>query len=117
MKISITAKHYEMPPELERYIEKKLNRLVRYTPKSLRHNLHSEVILTELKGKSTNPFQCEVLVHLPHGKLVASESTINMFAAVDIVEAKIRNQLSKYKGKNHPEHRGIRLLRRLSGRV
>jgi ribosome-associated translation inhibitor RaiA len=36
-------------------------------------------------------------LHLPKDTLKVQETTMNMYAAVDIVEAKLKNQLKKYK--------------------
>lgn len=99
MKVTIVAQHYETTDDLERYIVRKLDKLTRYVPRHARHTVHAEVLLKEHHSQSTNPYECEVILRLPHGEIVAKEATINMFAAVDIVEAKVKNQLVKYKGK------------------
>jgi ribosome-associated translation inhibitor RaiA len=39
-------------------------------------------------------------MHLPHEILTTKESTLNIYAAVDIVEAKMKNQMLKYKEKH-----------------
>ena len=52
---------------------------------------------------------CEAILHLPHETIMVKEATINMFAAVDIVEAKLKTQLKKYKD----THGNPRLHRRL----
>jgi ribosomal subunit interface protein len=49
---------------------------------------------------------CEVIVRLPQGTLTAKESTMNMFAAVDIVEEKIKIQAKKYKEKQRVQRGG-----------
>ena len=51
-------------------------------------------------------------MHLPKETLTAKESTINMFAAIDIVEAKMSNQIKKYK----QTHTDPKLYRRLTSR-
>ena len=50
---------------------------------------------------------------MPQDNITVKESTLNMFAAVDIVEAKLRNQLKKYKER----HASSRLHRRLFARL
>lgn len=111
--IDISSIHYEASEELKKYITKKLGRLDRFVPRHARKTMSIEVKLSELKTKSDRN-QCEIIISLPEQQLAASESTINMFAAVDIVETKIKAQLKKYKavhGGNKQDHRGI--LRRL----
>ena len=43
-------------------------------------------------------------MYLPEQQLIVEEATINMFAAVDIVESRLKNQISKYHSK-HSQHR------------
>lgn len=100
MKIAVTAKHFDLEPDLSSYIMKKLNKLDRYVPKFARKSVHAEVILDELSGKQTNRYQCEFIIHLPREPIIIKEATVNIFAAVDIVEAKVKNQLLRYKEKS-----------------
>ena len=107
--IDITGIHYEVSQDLKKYINKKASRLDRFAPRHARSMMHVDVKLTELKTKSDRN-QCEFIVHLPDQQLTAKESTVNMFAAVDIVETKIKNQLKKYKdlhGGDKQDHRGV----------
>ena len=107
--IEITGIHYEPSEELKKYVTKKLSKLDRFAPRHARKMMHVDLKLTELKTKSDRN-QCEIIVHLPDQQITAKESTINMFAAIDIVETKIKNQLKKYKdshGGDKKDHRGI----------
>ena len=107
--IDISGIHYEVSDDLKKYVSKKMSRLDRYVPRHAREMMHVDVKLTELKTKSDRN-ECEVIVHLPDQQLTAKESTLNMFAAVDIVETKIKNQLKKYKalhGGDKKDHHGI----------
>lgn len=87
----------ELDADLKRYIDKKIGRLDRYIPRHARKSAHVEVKLKETGNKAGDKYHCEVLIRLPGGQVTAEESTLNMFAAVDIVEAKLKNQLRKYK--------------------
>ncbi len=111
--IDITGRNYTINEDLKKYINKKIGRLDRFIPKHARKSLKIEIRLTELKTKNDHN-QCEVTLHLPEQQLTAKEATVNMFAAVDIVETKLRNQLKKYKelhGGKKSDRRGI--LRRV----
>ena len=111
--LEISGIHYEVSDELKKYITRKVGRLDKYTPRHARKSIKAEVKLSELKTKSDRN-QCEIILHLPEQQLTAKESTINMFAAIDIVETKIHSQLKKYKelhGGKKTDRRGI--LRRL----
>ena len=107
-RIDITGIHYEVGEDLKKYVTKKVGKLDRFVPRHARKSMHVEVKLSELKTKS-NRNKCEVILHLPEKQLQATESTVNMFAAVDVVETKIKNQLKKYKavhGGDKRDHRG-----------
>jgi putative sigma-54 modulation protein len=112
-RVDITGQHIELTPEIKKYVNKKIGKLDKYVPKKARESTYAEVILKETKVKNRKQSLCEVNLHLPHDTLTASESTINMFAAVDIVEAKLKNQLKKYK-----ENTGhLRLHKRVLARI
>lgn len=114
--IDISGIHYEVSDDLKKYITKKVGKLDRFVPRHARKSIHVEVKLSELKTKSDRN-QCEIILHLPDHQIVAKEATVNMFAAIDIAETKVKNQLKKYKathGGDRQDHhsRLRRLLRR-----
>jgi putative sigma-54 modulation protein len=112
-KIDITGIRYEVSDELKKYLTKKISKLDRFAPRQARKNISASVNLEERKTK-TDRNQCEVIIHLPDRQITAKEATINMFAAVDIVETKLKSQLKKYKathGGDKQDHHGV--LRRL----
>lgn len=111
-KIEITGIHTELTPDLKKYVLKKVGKLDMYLPRSKRESAHAEVFLREGKAKDKNRCECEVVLKLPQETITVKEATINMFAAVDIVEAKLRNLLKKYKD----THANPRLYRRLFNR-
>lgn len=108
-KLEISAQHTELTPELKKYVAKKIGRLDRYVPRRSRESVHAEVKLKEAKNKDKKQFTAMVVLHIPNGTLEASETTINMFAAIDIVETKLKQQLRKYKEQqaNPKMHRRI----------
>jgi len=115
--IDITGVRYT-PDELTRkYVMKKIGGLERYVPRHARKTLKAEVKLKEVNRAHGNKYECEVLLHVPNALITATDSTINMLAAVDIVEAKLRAQLKKYKDEA-VEHGGRHnLLGRIKRRV
>ena len=70
----------------------------------------------DANGREDNRFVCEVVMTLPGETIVSKEGTINMYAAVDIVEAKLKAQVRTYKEKTVHEPRRARMLTRLMGR-
>ncbi len=108
-KLEVRGVHMHVDPKLFTYANKKLGKLDRYISKHARTSAHMEVILKEEVLKTKKNCICEVVTHLPGDTINTKESTINMYAAIDIVEAKLKNQLKKYK----ELHGNPRLHRRL----
>lgn len=119
--IDLAGIHYEVTDKMKKYVESKVSRLDRYMPRRVRKSVRIEVKLTETKGNKNDKYQAEVVLHMPGGQLTASESTLNMYAAIDIVEAKLKNQLRKHKEKHLSHRQGdrkgvLKRLRRLADR-
>lgn len=108
-KLEINGVHAVLTDDLKKYITKKIGKLDRYMPRHARESAHAEVFVKERAVKAKQERECEVVLHLPGSTLIVKESTINMFAAVDIVEAKLKNQLKRYKDTHnaHKIHRKV----------
>jgi putative sigma-54 modulation protein len=98
-KLEITGVHMEVNDDLRKYVTKKIGKLDRYMPKHARESAHVAVKLKEVKGRAKDRVEhiSEVVVHLPHDEIMLSERTASIYAAIDIVEQKLKAQLQKYK--------------------
>ena len=103
---------YELDLATKRYVRKKIGRLDRYLPRHARKSLHVEVKLKQVNRSHGNKYECDVVLHAPQHTLTAKESTVNMLAAIDIVEEKIKNQLKKYKAERMKPRHARRLISR-----
>jgi putative sigma-54 modulation protein len=112
-KFEIRGVHMSLDDNMRKYVNRKIGRLDKYLPRASRPSAHTEVQLKEGKASNNNHCTCEVTMHLPRETIVVKESTLNMYAAVDIVEAKLKQQLRKYKGLHH----GGTMQRRLFARL
>lgn len=112
-KIEISGVHTKVDDKLHEYIMKKIARMDRYLPKRARESAHAEVLIKESKIKERKQHTCEVVLKLPQGTITIKETTLNPFAAVDIVEAKLKNQIKKYK----ETHSSLKLHRRVLARI
>ena len=99
-KLEISGIHISVEDDLHKYVVKKIGKLDQYMSHHARESAHAEVKLKANKTKQRKFATCEVILHLPHSTLTTKETTLNMFAAVDIVEQKLKNQLKKYKGQH-----------------
>ncbi|MGE5310072.1 MAG: HPF/RaiA family ribosome-associated protein [Sphaerimonospora mesophila] len=97
LSIEITGIHLELDKKTTDYTQKKIAKLIDYIPKKARTSAFASVKIAEVNKKDNNKYECEAVLTLPDKKLFAKESAPNALAAVDIVEAKLRAQISKYK--------------------
>ena len=112
LRIEVTAVRGKLDDKLQRYITKKLSGLDKYLPRHARGSAHAEVKLSASKIDGKPQYVCEVILHVPIENITISETTVNMYAAVDIAEAKLRNAIRKYK----ETHDTPRLHRRILAR-
>lgn len=112
-KIIISGVHATADKNLQKYVQKKIGRLDRYVPRNARASALADVKLKEGKATDGNHCQAEVILQLPHETIVLNESTVNMYAAIDIVETKMRIQLKKYKAQHGTPRFSKRLLARM----
>lgn len=110
--IEISGVHMQVGEDLKHYVIKKIGRLDRYVPRGARMSLHVEVKLKEGKAKDKNERTAEIIMRLPQETITLKETTINIYAAVDIAETKLRLALKKYKDL----HASPRLHRRVLSR-
>lgn len=98
-KLEISGIHYDVDDDLRKYVTRKIGRMDRFVQRNARASMHADIKLKENHAKDRKQCTCEVVLHLPGERFAMSETTLNMYAAVDIVEAKLKNQLKKYKEK------------------
>src|ERR1700683_5209357 len=99
IRFDITGRNFEVDEKLRDYIDDKLGGLE-----------------DDPGGREDNRYVCEAILMVRGDRLVSREGTLNMYAAIDIVEAKIKAQLVKYKEKHSFGPRRARMLSRLLGR-
>lgn len=106
--IDISGVNYELEDNIKRYVRRKIGRLDRFLPRHARKSLHAEVRLRQPNEKHGNTYECEVIFHVPEEQLMVKDTTMNMFAAVDIAEEKMKNVLRKYKEKHNLKARAAK---------
>ncbi len=111
--ITITALKYEIDDSTRRYVIKKIGSLDRYLPRHARKSAAIEVKLRQVNRDHGNKYEAEAILTVPDRTLTAVDSTVNMLAAVDIVEAKLIVQARRYKQETVSHIGRRRLLSRL----
>jgi len=95
--IDITGIKYNVSEKLHKYVVDKVGRLDKYLPAHARKSVTADVKLREVNRDHGNKYEAEVILNVPDKTIIAKDSTMNMHAAIDIVEAKLVAQLRKYK--------------------
>lgn len=95
--LTVTGIKYDVDEKTSKYVTKKIGSLDRYLPRHARKSVKATVKLIQIDEKHGNKYEVEVVMSLPEKTITAKDSTLNMLAAVDIVEAKLATQLRKYK--------------------
>ena len=95
--IDITGVKYTPGDQVQKYVLRKIAKLDKYLPRHARKSVTADVKLKQVNRDHGNKYEAEIILNVPEKRLTAKDSTVNMFAAIDIVEAKLVNQLRKYK--------------------
>ncbi|HKR82141.1 MAG TPA: ribosome-associated translation inhibitor RaiA [Candidatus Saccharimonadales bacterium] len=115
-KIDIAGVHMQVGDDLKKYVTKKIGNLDRYLPRVARESVHVEVKCKESNARGKNERTCEIVLHVPHETLTVKETTMNIYAAIDIAEEKLKTQLKKYKDRHGVKGFRRRALARLKRR-
>ncbi len=113
IQLEITGVHFEITDQVKSYAQKRIGRLDKYLPRNARSGAQGHIVLIEEQGKAKNRYSAEATVSFPHGEVTAKESTISMYAAIDIVEEKLKTQILKHKERSQDRRKSQRKLRRL----
>ncbi len=105
--IDVTGIKYDVNDSTHKYAIKKIGRLERYLPRHARKSVRAEVKLRQIDKSHGNKYQAEAVLYVPDKTLTAKDSTSNIMAAIDIIEAKLSAQLRRYKA-DHIAHVGNR---------
>lgn len=105
--VNITGIRYELTENTKKYAEKKIGALDKYLPRHARKSATADVKISQIDNPGGNKYEVEVIMHVPEKVITAKDSTMNVLAAIDIVEAKMTGQLRKYKQVTVP-HMGLR---------
>ena len=95
--IDITGIKYDVNSKTQKYVIDKVGKLDKFIPPHARKSVTADVKLREVNREYGNKYEAEVILHVPDKVITAKDSTLNMMAAIDIVEAKLIAQLRKYK--------------------
>ncbi|MCX6827535.1 MAG: ribosome-associated translation inhibitor RaiA [candidate division Zixibacteria bacterium] len=91
MNIEITARHFDLTPQLKKRIEKEVMGLTKY----FEHIISTQVILDVEKYRQTAEIKAKVYNAVITGKADSND----MYASIEKALDKVKTQLKKHKGK------------------
>jgi len=96
MKIEITARHFDLTPQLKESIEKELAGLTRY----FENIISAEAILDVEKHRQT----VEIKAKVYNATITGKANSNDMYVSIEQAATKVKSQLKKYKGKLKDKH-------------
>ena len=108
--LHISGHNFENDAKLDDYIEQKIGGLDKYLPRAAKGSAGTVILTLDPSGREDNQYVCEVTLQVAGPNLVAKEAAINMYAAVDIVAAKLKAQAQRYKDKHGKKPSRAKLL-------
>jgi ribosomal subunit interface protein len=97
-KIDITGNGYKVEDSFRKYVEKRLGKLDRYLPRGSKKDVVCKVVVRETGKNKREQDAISAAMEIPGGKVIAAKDECsNLFAGVDLVEAKIMGQIRRYK--------------------
>lgn len=116
-KLEISGEHYKVDEKLHKYIVRKIGRIDKYLSRAVQPSTHIEVRLKEEFARGQKVCVCVLTMHLPHEVINLKESTRNMYASIDIIQAKLKQQVQRYKELHGSGSLRRRLFNRRSGQI
>ena len=96
--IEVSGVKYKVPDEVRKYAVKRLGHLDKFLPKKNRKDVVMRVVLRQANRPHGNKYEISAALDVPGGKMMsARDEAGNVFAGIDILEAKLRGQVRKFK--------------------
>ena len=105
-KIEISGSNYKVGEALEKYIEKHIGKLSRFLPRGNKDDVIAKIVVTEINREHGNKYEISASLEIPGGKVIAAKDECsNVFAGIDIIEAKLTGQIRRFKLEANPHLR------------
>ncbi|MBR5669484.1 ribosome-associated translation inhibitor RaiA [Candidatus Saccharibacteria bacterium] len=96
--IDISGSNYKVEESFRKYIIKRIGKLDRHLPRDNRKDVVVKVVVTEVDRAHGNKYEISVSMDIPGGKvLAAKDQASNVYAGIDILEAKLDGQIRRFK--------------------
>ena len=102
-KIEITGNKYKIEESFRKYAIKRIGKLDRYLPRGSKKDVIAKIVITEVDRSHGNKYEISAAMEIPGGKVIAAkDESSNVYAGVDIIEAKLMGQIRRYKLESTP---------------
>lgn len=105
-KIDITGSNYKVEESFHKYARKRIGKLDRYLPRGSKKDVIVKIVVTEVDRAHGNRFEISAAMEIHGGKVFAAKDECsNLYAGIDIVEAKLMGQIRRFKLEKTPHLR------------
>ncbi len=109
-KIEITGNKFKVEESFRKYAHKRIGKLDRYLPRGSKKDVIAKIVVTEIDKAHGNKYEISAAMEIPGGKvLAAKDESSNVFAGIDIIEAKLMGQIRRFKLESTPHLRKNRI--------
>ncbi len=109
-KIEITGNKYKVDDSFKKYATKRIGKLDRYLPRGSKKDVVAKIVVTEINKAHGNKYELSAAMEIPGGKVIAAkDESSNVFAGIDIIEAKLMGQIRRFKLESTPHLRKNKL--------
>ncbi len=112
-KIDLSGNNYKVSDSFHKYATKRIGKLDRYLPRANKKDVVAKIVVTEVDKPHNNKYTISVAMEIPGGKVItAKDDCSNVFAGIDILEAKLKGQIRRFKLESTPHlsRKGLKSL-------
>ena len=105
-KIDISGSNYKPEESFKKYTIKRIGKLDRYLPRGNKKDVVAKIVVTEVNRAHGNKYEISANLEIPGGKVIsARDECSNVFAGIDILEAKLTGEIRRFKIESNPHLR------------
>ena len=109
-KIEITGNKYKVEDSFKKYATKRIGKLDRYLPRGSKKDVVAKIVVAEINKTHGNKYELSAAMEIPGGKVIAAkDESSNVYAGIDIIEAKLMGQIRRFKLESTPHLRKNKL--------
>ncbi len=102
-KIELSGSNYKISDSFQKYATKRIGKLDRYLPRGNKKDVVAKIVITEVDRDHGNKYEISAAMEIPGGKVItARDECSNVFAGIDIIEAKLKGQIRRFKLETTP---------------